>query len=306
MLYHWLWNERPKQLADYQRRLEEAQDPAAAWAAAFPEFDPATPGALEKLDDTLDQHRRRGDLTFYKVEAHADASFTEAAVPPAEVHMLMLATRVRWNENDPFYFGGPLIDSQQSFTSNEAAEALREDPANPVATYLAHGNGHKPSPDAMRKTTAAHPSDWRAFYLLARTLERDDQWPAKETALREAVRLNPDSAAANNQLAWSLVTHGQAKEALPFANRATELAPGTPRSSTRWPRSRSGSCLSQGDRAPETRGRTPPRARRQLHSRAPAGLRATLRTGARSRGGDAQMSSVIGRSHGFGPASAVR
>ena len=40
--------------------------------------------------------------------------------------------------------------------------------------------------------------------------------------------LNPDSARAQNSLAWLLVDTGRAAEALPIANRALDLAPADP------------------------------------------------------------------------------
>jgi Flp pilus assembly protein TadD len=42
------------------------------------------------------------------------------------------------------------------------------------------------------------------------------------------VELNPDSAHAQNDLAWLLVTSGRAREARPFADRALDLAPWEP------------------------------------------------------------------------------
>ena len=47
----------------------------------------------------------------------------------------------------------------------------------------------------------------------------------QEAALRKAAQLNPDNAAAQNSLAWALVKSSRAREALPFANRAADLAP---------------------------------------------------------------------------------
>ena len=47
-------------------------------------------------------------------------------------------------------------------------------------------------------------------------------------ALRKAVELNPDQAAANNDLAALLLVDGNPKEALPFAQHAVDLAPAHP------------------------------------------------------------------------------
>src|ERR1700737_2288266 len=87
MLYHWLWNQRGKAFAEYQKRLAESGDPGAAWRGAFPEFDPSSPEALAKLDEELDRYRTGGRFAFYKVEAQADARFSEAAISSSELHL---------------------------------------------------------------------------------------------------------------------------------------------------------------------------------------------------------------------------
>jgi Tfp pilus assembly protein PilF len=46
----------------------------------------------------------------------------------------------------------------------------------------------------------------------------------REASYRKAIALEPDAAAAQNGLAWWLVENGRAREALPFANRAVDLA----------------------------------------------------------------------------------
>src|SRR6266478_1861609 len=59
LLYHWLWNQRGKQFAAYQKRLADGDDPDAAWRAAFPEYDPARPATSSpttfraELDEAL-------------------------------------------------------------------------------------------------------------------------------------------------------------------------------------------------------------------------------------------------------------
>src|SRR5712664_2571811 len=79
MLYHWLWNERSKAFADYQKRLADGGDPDGAWRAVFPELDPSNADAMAKLDGELDRYRTRGRFAFYKVQAEGDAHFQRSA-----------------------------------------------------------------------------------------------------------------------------------------------------------------------------------------------------------------------------------
>src|SRR6266567_6564341 len=60
LLYHWLWNDRPKQFTSFQQRLSAGELPDAAWRAEFPEWDPARPATLGTLDEALERYRRAG------------------------------------------------------------------------------------------------------------------------------------------------------------------------------------------------------------------------------------------------------
>ena len=80
----------------------------------------------------------------------------------------------------------------------------------------------------MRLAAPVHPHDWRVWLLIGNALSEVDSKAEKEAALRKAVSLNPDSAAAQNALAWMLFKNAKPKEALPFADRAVDLAPWNP------------------------------------------------------------------------------
>ena len=214
LLYHWLWNNRSKQFSQYQSRLSDAADPMVAWQSAFPEFDPAKPGALAKLDEALEQYSHSARYAFYKVSARGDATFTDAPLSSADVHLYLLGAR----HEKP-------ADSQ---AVAELDEALREDPAQPVAiAWRARLAGTSPLP-TLRQAAPVHPRDWRVWLLIGQAITDADDKAEKEAALRKAVGLNPDSAAAQNALAWMLAKGKKAKEALPFANRAVDLAPWDP------------------------------------------------------------------------------
>jgi tetratricopeptide (TPR) repeat protein len=215
LLYHWLWNNRSKQLSAFQQRLSNGEDPAAALRAELPELDPGNSAALAKVDDALESYRRSGLVASYRVNAEIDASFAETSLlSSAEVHMLVLETGYRSNAKDL------LADID---------EALSEDALHPVA-IVAKSAADKSSPvAALQGAVAARPDDWRAWLLLGNALgERSKD--EKEAAYRKAVALNPDSAWAHNDLAHLLATHGRAKEALPIANRALDLGPADPSS----------------------------------------------------------------------------
>jgi Flp pilus assembly protein TadD len=214
LLYHWLWNTRSKQFTDYCNRLSNAEDPARAWRSAFPELDPARPGALAELESAIARYRRDGRYGYYRVSAAFDATSTEASLRPADVHLLLLAAPRRWRgERDAALFRA------------ELDEALREDPSQPLAIRW-RAELDKSSPVvALRAAVAARPTDARAWLQLAAGLGDAGDPAEREAAYRKAVALDPDDARAQNGLAWLLASQGKAREALPFANRAVDLAP---------------------------------------------------------------------------------
>jgi tetratricopeptide (TPR) repeat protein len=214
LLYHWLWNNRSKQLTDYQRQLSNGEDPDAAWRAAFPEFDPATPHALAKLENELERHRRFGRYAYYSVTAEADPTFVEVPLSSADAHLLLLDARMHWPEKG------------DSLRRAELDEALHEDPLNPRAIYLRSRLDHSSPLAALRQAVAARPADSSAWLMLGYAAEGKSQ--EEKEAFRKATELNPDSPTAQMHLARVLAKEGRPTEALPHANRAADLAPASP------------------------------------------------------------------------------
>ena len=212
VLYHWLWNHRSKALAEYQKRLADSADPGAAWKQAFPEFDPGNPEAMSKLETELDRYRKGGRFAAFKVTAEADGRFTESALSSSDLHLLMLGARRQWPP-----------EKDRSLAARRAilGEAVGEDPGNPAAVYLQMKALEKVDVAALRAAVNARPADWRGWLLLGQAGDPAE----REAALRKAVQLNPDNATAQNELAWRLATSDRAREALPIANRALDLAP---------------------------------------------------------------------------------
>jgi tetratricopeptide (TPR) repeat protein len=206
ILYHYLWNNRGKQLSDYQKRLSDSGDPEAAWAGAFPDLNPANSSAMEALDKQLQKYGSEGRYAFYRVQASPNARFTEAPLAAADLHLYLTAAR-----------RGPQDDAERK-AANKAAleEALGEDAGHPMVLSRLGADEAR-----VRAAALARPSDWRSWLVLSGL----DKGEAKIASLRKAIELNPDSAYTLNNLAWELAMAGKPQEALPIANRAVDLAP---------------------------------------------------------------------------------
>lgn len=212
VLYRFLWNERAKQLGEYQRRLMEGEAPSAAWRAAFPEWD--TEGhKIRFLDNDLAKHQTVGRGLRWQVDPGAvDRAFTTSSASSADVHMILLEQELEGVN--------PLV--RPRLRRQRAEEALREVPHHPIAAAERAAADGTPALPALLESAAAHPQDARAWFLLA--LETDDV-AEREAALRRAVGLWPDGFLPHAALAAHLAASGRAKEALPLANRAADLAP---------------------------------------------------------------------------------
>lgn len=221
VLYHFLWNQRSEAFTAFQERLAAGEDPDVAWRSAFPEWDPARPQTLSALDAALAVYRKEGRYAAYAVDVtSADAPYTEALLATADLHGILLDARARgsWGTDA----------ERETKVAAEVGEALREDPANPLAVWHDAMARKAPLAPALRAVTAARPDDWRGWVLLGDALDPASDAREKEAALRRSVALEPASAHANNELAWLLVTTGRAREARPFAERALDLAPWNP------------------------------------------------------------------------------
>src|SRR5262249_11791529 len=166
------------------------------------------------LHEGVHTHSHLARYPIYKVSARGDATSTDVPLPSADLHVYLLDAR-RQNPSD-------------AFVTAELEEALREDPTQPVAiAWRARLAGISPLP-TLRQAAPVRPRDWRVWLLIGNALREANDKAEKEAALRKAVALNPDSAAAQNALAWILFKNAKPKEALPFANRAVDLAPWDP------------------------------------------------------------------------------
>jgi hypothetical protein len=218
LLYHWLWNARGPQLSTFEKLLSDGDDPADAWNTAFPEFDPRTPGGLAKVDHELERYLRGGKFVAYEVKtAPVNAGFTRSALPPAEMHVLLLHSRRAWPANPRMV---------KELIRTEMQEALREDPLHPIARLAqANPEGAEAIAQLRWQVVKEMRPDWRALVLLGQSKIPLDE---KQSAFRRAVELNPESALGLNGLAWNLALADRAGEAVPLVNRALDLSPWDP------------------------------------------------------------------------------
>jgi tetratricopeptide (TPR) repeat protein len=216
VLVHWLAHRRAEGFAAFQARLAAGGDPEAAWTAVFPDLDPARPGALEALDETLEAYAR-GPVENDRrtVQVPVAVGFFEHRVPPEEVHAIRL---VLW----PY---GPARRRETLLA--EIHEALAEDPAHPVALQALAAEERLDPVVLARRAAAGHPGDARAWTFLGTALGRDAPHE-REAAFRRAAELAPRNAAALHNLAQELLAQGRSGEALPCAREATALAPWSP------------------------------------------------------------------------------
>ncbi len=221
LLYHFLWNTRSKAFAAYEERLASGEPPAAAWRASFPDLDPSSDADMARLDRELAGYRARGRYAAYRVApGKVDASFQDAPIPPADLHFVMLDARAEGR------FPKDAAE-RRAFVAVIADEALREDPLQPRALAMRARWSGSSVAAALRPVTAARPADARGWLMFAQALDPPPE-AEREAAFRKAIALAPDDAAANNGLAWLLVTSGRAREARPFAEHALDLAPWDP------------------------------------------------------------------------------
>ncbi|HSD20001.1 MAG TPA: hypothetical protein VLC54_08185 [Anaeromyxobacter sp.] len=217
LLVDYLSSVRAEAFADLQRRLAGGESPEHAWRAAFPEHDPARPGALAALDAALAAHARgRLGTDVRTIAVPAAIGYFEERIPAAEVHAIRLAL---WQH-------GP--EKPERALRAEIEETLAEDRAHPIALqYRAALWGEDPVRLA-RAAVEGHPLDPRAWTFLASSLDGPDGAAEREDAFRRAAELAPGNAAALHNLASELLAQGRSGEALPVARRAVHLAPWSP------------------------------------------------------------------------------
>ncbi|HVV88778.1 MAG TPA: DUF1570 domain-containing protein [Kofleriaceae bacterium] len=181
-IYSFLANVRPAELARFQYHLDEVpDDPARAWRDVFPDLPPRA------LDAAVRDWLLNGKKTVWHFTVRLDDAATSApaerALADADVYAVRAVLRHGFHPGDPQL-------------ARDVAAALALDPTQTIAWTIDAAAGHPPSADQARAMTAAHPDDWRAWWLLAGALDRKGR--EAEDALAHVCAL-----AAQNPAVWS-------------------------------------------------------------------------------------------------------
>jgi len=169
-LYHTAWalfafliNEHRAELAHYLWQVDRVGDPVAgplrlqlrrAWDESFPTL------RLEDLNGTLRDWLLYGRHLVRKFNIDPkDNPISVRRLSDADAHAIRAVA-----------FGGP-SPVQRARERTELDEALAAEPTNPLAWVLKRSPGEKPTADLGRSIAAAHPDDWRAWWLATAALE---------------------------------------------------------------------------------------------------------------------------------------
>ena len=216
LLVHFLVNRQAKGFDELCRRLGLAEDPRAAWKAAFPRWDPDVPGALDDLEGALDLYVRGSAIPYRTLDLRVEPTIAHRAIPSAEVHALRAQLLPHGGERRP------------EVLRAEVDEGLTEDPVNPLAlavlTRLDRGGDLLP---LARAAVQAHPADWRAWSLLGGALGAGST-EERLAARRRAVELGPDEPVPLRELARDLAAAGLSREAVPHTLWLLRIAPYSP------------------------------------------------------------------------------
>jgi hypothetical protein len=145
LLYSWLRNDKPKELAQYQQRLGSGEDAAAAWREAFAEFDPEREGAIRSLDKALRHYFRVGGGLYFRANTEANVSFQEAPLSATDVHALLI---------DAGYATRPPGEESRGWLRSELRNLLQEGPLQPVALAWRAELDHSSRPMSPQQPSA--------------------------------------------------------------------------------------------------------------------------------------------------------
>lgn len=166
-LFAYLLSQRPKQLQAFMQELA-----AGKTIDAFGKLEPAD------LDRPLDDWIANGELTVtsYRVQLR-DVPVTQRGLGDAEAYAARALLRYL---HDPTHSIPP-----------EVAQTLAIDPTNLVARMILDAAGVPTSSAVARKIVAAHPDDWRAWWLVAYGDPSGHEMVAARRAMCALVARNP-------------------------------------------------------------------------------------------------------------------
>jgi len=200
-LFTYLMNEHYGELARYMRLVDEERkswgettqaDAERMWSAAFPSL------PLDEIDKALRQWILGGEHTtlHFNVELRP-SPIAKRALGDGDVHAVRALLHLHVKRKDA--------------ARAEAVAALVAEPTNALARLLlAVSDRDMSTPDEARAVTAAHPADWRAWFLAALAIASGHG--------------DPEEAEAARKRACALIAHNPAVLAPPGMCPATEAS----------------------------------------------------------------------------------
>jgi tetratricopeptide (TPR) repeat protein len=220
LLTYVLMNRHRAQLGQFVHRLARAEDPKAAFAAAFPGV------AIEDLE-------REGAASFRPGQP---ITMVEVPLPPlgtASQARKLASAEARVIDAELDIYSARILRRPERLKRplEEMRAVLAEDPTNLRAGLVAYtaSRDRQERLAVARQLAAKNPQQGLGHRLLAEALGAV-RGPAAErrAALEKAVELSHDDASALNGLAWNDLLTGRFPEALPLAIRAAKLRPADP------------------------------------------------------------------------------
>jgi tetratricopeptide (TPR) repeat protein len=214
---HYLFFTHNARLTRFEQALYDAREPRRAWEEAF--------GDAGDLEKGLREYAR--DHVYQATSFPAPPEPLPARVeklPHAEVHAVRA---VLWLRSP----GGRAWEERMRRARPEVWQALSEDAANGAAVVLRSGMaGDEAERLALaRALVKARPDAGEGWTLLGHSLRATKApLPEQEEAFLQAVRLLPDSAATQGDLARHYLLRGLPDKALEPATRAWQMAPSSP------------------------------------------------------------------------------
>jgi hypothetical protein len=215
---HYLFDQRPADILDYERALARGEDPRKSWSQIFPDLDGAG------LDDAVRKYIHKRD---YKI--------TRATTPPAAVS----AKSHPLAEPDVLAWRAALYMALQSKSKRTAEESKKLAVENVTASlhqsessFWAHQvnlfyfDAVPSSIDLAKRAISSEKDNWLAWLWYSEVLRRA-KGPLGEqrTALVKALELAPGNRVALTQFSWVEARSGNWKSALESAAKAVRSPP---------------------------------------------------------------------------------